>query len=133
MADAILIAHAAFVAFVVVGLILILAGGWRGWRWIRHPWFRIAHLAAIALVVLQAWLGVICPLTTLESYFRQRAGEPAYEGSFIEHWLGELIFYEAPAWVFTLVYTGFGLLVVLSWIFVRPRPVRRRTSTDLTA
>jgi len=120
-ADALLIVHALFVVFVVLGLLLVLAGGWRGWRWVRNPWFRLCHLAAIAIVVLQAWLGVLCPLTALEMALLARAGEATYAGAFIAHWVGELLYYEAPAWVFTILYTAFGALVLGSWFLVRPR------------
>jgi hypothetical protein len=123
-ADALLFLHAMFVVFVVAGLVLIFAGGVRGWRWVRNPWFRWAHLAAIAFVVVQAWLGRICPLTAWESALRERAGDAVYTGSFIAYWLDELLYYQAPAWVFTLVYSLFGALVLASWYFVRPRPVR---------
>jgi hypothetical protein len=74
-ADFVLMTHVSFVGFVIVGLLVILIGGACGWRWIRNPWFRALHLAGIGLVVAQAWLGVICPLTTLEMYLREKAGE----------------------------------------------------------
>lgn len=126
LADLVLTLHVGFVVFVVVGLVLILAGGALGWRWVRGRRFRLAHLAAIGIVVAQAWLGVLCPLTTLEMALRRRAGDAAYAGSFIAHWLEELLYFDAPAWVFTLCYTAFGLLVVASWLWVRPRaPLRR--------
>ncbi len=123
-ADAVLLLHFGFVVFVVLGLLLILSGGLRGWRWVRNPWFRLAHLCAIAVVVLQSWLSVICPLTTLEMALRQRAGDATYPGSFIGHWLETLLYYRAPAWVFIVIYTLFGALVLASWLWVRPRPFR---------
>lgn len=123
-ADLVLLTHVMFVAFVVLGLILILCGGFAKWRWIRNPWFRVTHLAAIGLVVVESWLGVKCPLTTLEDQLRERAGEDVYAGAFIAHWLQTILFYEAPKWVFTLAYTLSGLAVVASWIFFRPRPFR---------
>ena len=101
-ADAILVVHVAFVAFVVLGLLLILAGGALRWRWVRHRWLRLGHLAAIGVVVLQSWLGVLCPLTTLEMALRQRAGEATYSGSFIAHWLAALLYVEVPPWAFTV-------------------------------
>jgi hypothetical protein len=125
-ADLVLVTHVAFVAFVILGLGLILWGGCRGWGWIRNPWFRAAHLAAIGVVVLQAWCGAICPLTTLEMQLRERAGEATYSGAFIAHWLQTLLYYEAPPWAFAIAYTVFGLLVMASWIRWRPRPFRRR-------
>ena len=121
-ADLILFTHVLFVAFVVIGLVLILLGKLLDWHWVRNWWFRIAHLVAIVVVVLQAWLGVICPLTTLELYLRQQAGDAVYAGTFISHWLEAILYYQAPMWVFTLCYTVFGALVVLSWFWVRPRP-----------
>ena len=125
-ADAVLFLHVSFVVFVVAGLLLILAGKLRGWRWIRNGWFRLVHLAAIAVVVLQAWLGVICPLTALEMWLRAKAGDATYPGAFIAHWAERILYYHAPAWVFTACYTVFGLLVVASWLWIRPRPIRKR-------
>jgi len=52
LADAVLALHAAFVAFVVLGLVAILVGGALGWRWVRGPRFRALHLAAIVSVVV---------------------------------------------------------------------------------
>lgn len=124
IADLMLIAHVSFVAFVIVGLVLILCGGFCGWQWIRNPWFRAAHLAAIALVVVQAWLGVICPLTTWEMRLREKAGDQTYDGTFVAHWLQKLLYYEAPPWVFVVCYTLFGLAVVGSWLKFRPRSFR---------
>lgn len=127
-ADLILITHVVFVAFVVLGLALILIGKLRSWDWVRNPWFRLAHLAAIGVVVLQSWLGAICPLTLWEMALRERAGEAAYSGSFIAHWLGTALYYRFPNWVFVLSYTVFGVLVLASWYWVRPRPFVRRYS-----
>ena len=120
-ADLILIVHALFIAFVVLGLVCVIAGRFLSWSWVRNRRFRIAHLVCIGIVVVQSWLGMICPLTTWEMALRRRGGDTAYEGSFISHWLGELIYYQAPAWVFVLAYTSFGALVLFSWYWVRPR------------
>jgi len=120
-ADAVLLLHALFVVFVVSGLVLVLLGGALGWGWVRLRWFRITHLAAIGVVVVQSWLGVICPLTTLEMALRTRAGESGYPGSFIAHWVEAVLYYQAPTWVFVVCYTAFGALVVASWFWVRPR------------
>ncbi len=127
LADGVLLLHFTFVLFVVLGLLLIAIGGWLRRPWVKNGWFRLAHLAAIGVVVAQAWLGRICPLTALEMWLRNRAGQAAYGGSFIQHWVGELLYYSAPLWVFALAYTGFALLVLLAWIAVPPElPWRRR-------
>ena len=117
--------HALFVLFVVLGLVLIFAGRARKWSWVRNPWFRLVHLTAIAVVVIQSWLRVMCPLTTLEMAFRNRAGDSSYAGAFIAHWIEAALYYQAPPWVFVLCYTAFGALVVASRCWVRPRAFRR--------
>ena len=120
LADTILIVHVLFVAFVVLGLLAIYVGYFLTWPWVRHRVFRIIHLCAIGYVVGQAWLGVVCPLTTWEMALRAKADTATYSGSFIQYWLQSLLYYSAPAWVFVVLYTVFGSLVLASWFFVRP-------------
>lgn len=115
LADAILIIHFAFVVFVVAGFALILIGLLSSWLWIHNHVFRLFHLTAIGIVVLQAWFGQLCPLTLWENEFRRRAGESGYGDSFVEHWLHEILFYQAEPWVFTTIYTVFGALVLVVW------------------
>lgn len=126
-ADAVLLLHTAFVVFVVAGLVLILVGGALTWNWVRNRRFRILHLIAIGIVVVQSWFGVICPLTTVEMSLRERAGDATYDGAFISHWLESILYYQAPAWVFIVCYTVFGLAVAGSWFLVPPHP---KTTND---
>ncbi|WP_213998637.1 DUF2784 domain-containing protein [Arsukibacterium sp.] len=121
LADTILLLHFLFVLFVVVGLLAIYLGYFLQWHWVRAKIFRICHLIAIGIVVLQSWLGVICPLTLWEMALREKAGAATYAGSFVQHWLQYLLYYTAPDWVFIALYTGFGALVLISWYLV---PVR---------
>ena len=123
LANAVLLLHVSFVVFVVVALLLVVVGRYFQWRWIRNWWFRVVHLCCIAFVVVQSWLGLICPLTTLEMWLRGRAGGGQYDGRFIQYWLERLLYYEAAEWVFVVVYSGFGLLVIFSWIFIPPQRV----------
>jgi len=120
LADLVLTLHATIVAFVIGGLVLIVAGNLRGWGWVNAIWFRALHVAAIAFVVAESWIGITCPLTTLEAWLREQAHEPSYAGSFLEHWLQRLIFYDAPTWMFTVAYTLFGLAVAAAWIRFPP-------------
>ena len=121
LADAILIVHVAFAAFIMLGLILIVIGGIFKWRWIRNFWFRLLHLFAIVLVALESWCGVICPLTDWEMRLREISGQDTYAGEFIAYWLQRLLYYDAPPWVFILCYSLFGLVVIGCWIVFRPR------------
>jgi len=120
LADAVLVVHLALVLFVVLGLLLIVVGNLRGWPWVNRVWFRVAHLAAIAVVVVQSWLGMACPLTLLESWLRARAGAQGYAEGFIQDWMQRLLYYDAPGWMFTACYTLFGLLVIGAWWYFPP-------------
>lgn len=128
LADMVLTLHAAVVLFIVGGLVLIFAGNQLGWRWVNGWWFRLAHLGAIAIVVGQAWLGLDCPLTTLEVLLRGPGDMGDHADGFIAYWLGRLLYYRLPAWVFVLAYSFFGALVMLAWW--RYPPVRREAGSD---
>ena len=119
-ADLIVIAHTAYVAFVVLCLALILVGIARKWNWIRNFKFRIIHLSMIGIVVAEAWCGLICPLTIWEKDFRRLAGETTYQGDFLANWMHVLLFFEFSPWVFTLLYSLFGLSVIATFLVAPP-------------
>jgi Protein of Unknown function (DUF2784) len=129
LANVVLVVHVAFVMFVVVGMLLIVAGGLLKWAWVRNLWFRVLHLAAIGYVVAESWLGIACPLTTLELWLRRLAGQAAYNGDFIAFWLRKILFFQAPPWVFTVCYTAFAMLVLAGWVFFPPRLSKSAQST----
>jgi hypothetical protein len=77
LADAVVLFHLAFVAFVVAGGILVLRRP--RWAWVHLP------LAVWgALVEMGGW---VCPLTPLEVRLRVLGGEAGYPGGFVEHYL----------------------------------------------
>lgn len=121
LADALLLLHAGIVLFVVLGLPVVVLGNLCGWRWVNRPAWRGAHLAAIAVVALQAWLGQICPLTTWEMALRAQAGQAVYGGSFFAHWVGRWLYWDLPAWAFVAAYTAFGAAVAAAWWRWPPR------------
>lgn len=82
LADAVLIVHGLFVAFVVFGGLLAL------WRW-RLAYLHLPALAWGAMVIGMGW---ICPLTPLEVSLRQQAGQQGYAGGFIEHYVLAVIY-----------------------------------------
>ena len=81
-ADMVLLAHLAFVLFIVAGGFLALR--WPGIAWIQLP-------AALWGVVVE-WSGWICPLTPLENWLRARGGGTRYEGGFVEHYLLHMLY-----------------------------------------
>ncbi len=121
LADLTVAIHFGYVAFVVVGVPLTIVGAWMGWGWVRNRWFRGIHLAMILVVVLEAWAGVTCPLTTLEKDFRSAAGGQTYQGDFIANCLHDAMFFDLQPWAFTVAYTLFAALVVATLVLVPPR------------
>lgn len=77
LADSVVLLHTAFVAFVVLGGLLVL-------RWRRLAWMHLPAAAWGALIEFGGW---ICPLTPLENALRARAGEAGYSGGFVEHYI----------------------------------------------
>ena len=60
-----------------------------------------------------------------------RRGRDTYTGGFVEHWLQRVLYYDAPAWVFTLAYSLFALAVLATWWRYPPRRNRDdRTAPD---
>lgn len=121
LADLVLSLHIVVVVFIIGGWLLIVIGSLRSWPVARSMRFRMAHLAAIIIVAGQAWIGAICPLTDLEMQLRVKARQAFYSGSFIEHWLQRILYFDAPAWVFILIYTIFGFVVAATWWMFPPR------------
>jgi len=110
--------HFAIAAFIVGGLLLVWAGAALGWRWVRNPWFRYLHLAAIAFVAAEALLGAACPLTVWEDVLR---GGLRPE-SFIGRWAHRLLYYRAPEWIFHRLpgYVAWTLATLITLRLVPP-------------
>ena len=125
LADLVAGLHVSSVLAVVLGLVVILAGGMLGWRWVRNRWFRLAHLTMIVGVVIRAAIWRECPLTWWERDLRVLAGTEATGVGKVLH---DLIHPELAWWVFPIVYAAFAVLVIAAFWFV---PVRwRRTQTQ---
>jgi polyferredoxin len=121
VADLVVVLHIGYVAFVILGELAILLGILLRWNWIRNRTFRLAHVAAIVVVVAESWCGITCPLTNWENSLRDLGGQTVEEGDFIARWVHSVLFYRADPWVFTTIYSVFGALVILSWILAPPR------------
>ncbi len=132
LADLIVVLHGSYVAFVIFGQLAVMYGVARKRSWARNFYFRWLHLLAIAVVVLQSWLNITCPLTDLENYFRSRSGQSGYPGDFMGYWVHELLFYELSPTVFMVIYSVFGTLVLVTFVFAPPQgPGWRPKSNDV--
>ena len=134
LADLIVTIHFGYVAFVVLGLLVVLLGGVLRWRCVRNIWFRVVHLIMILIVVTEALLEIECPLTAWEYNLRVAAGQQNIsDTSFVARLIHQLIFFEFPPIVFTVAYCLFGLAVLASWWLIPPvMPWKREQSTDKT-
>jgi hypothetical protein len=99
-ADAVLVAHLAFIVFVLAGGLLVL----------RRPIWAAWHLPAVAWGAVAELTATVCPLTPLENSLRRAAGAAGYAGGFIEHYILPLIY---PAGLTPHVQIVLGLVVLL--------------------
>jgi len=127
LADALVVLHFAYVAFVVVAMLLILLGILRRWRWVRNFYFRVVHFLMIGAVAAESVCGIECPLTRWEYQLRGGAGQAAESGSFVARWMHRLLFFDAPDWAFSLSYCLFAVAVLAALVLASPnRPARIR-------
>lgn len=125
-ADLVVFIHLLYVLFAAGGEAAILIGGIAGVHWVRNRLFRFFHLGAVLIVALEAMIGTTCPLTELEYRLRQAAGQ-SVEGdiTFVGRLIRTIIFYDFPPSFFTILYVGFGAVVLLTWILLPPFPPRK--------
>lgn len=119
LADATMLLHFAFIAFVVLGGLFAL-------RWRRMMWL---HLPAAVWGVLIELFGWVCPLTPLENHFRRLGGESGYAGGFVERYLEPVIYPPGLSAPTQLVLAGVVVLVnvVVYWLVFRRRAPRSST------
>lgn len=88
----------------LVWLVLIVFGAL--WTSGRPVWSGLHILALIWGIVVEVgpWP---CPLTLAEQYCELRAGEVAYQGSFLLHYLDGIVYPNLPIWLLT----GIGVSV----------------------
>ena len=122
----------AYVLFVVLGQTTIMLGGLCGWTWIRNTTFRLLHLLAITIVVVESWIGFTCPLTTLEKHLRAKSGTTSYSGDFFANAVHDALFIECEPWVFTTMYSLFGLAVLTTMFAFPPRAFKKLPTRNTT-
>lgn len=112
-ADAVLLVHLAFVAFVMLGGLLVA----------RRPRIAWLHLPAAAWAAWLEFGGAICPLTPLENHLRRLAGASGYAGGFVEHYLIPIVY---PPGLDPAIQRWLGALVVAANLAVYLWAVTRR-------
>ncbi len=115
LADGVLIAHLAFILFVMLGGLLVL-------RWPKLVWL---HMPAVVWGIYVELSGRICPLTPLENSLREVAGQRGYSGGFIEHYVTALIYPDGLSRTMQMV---LAIVVIVVNASVYALFVRRRRS-----
>ena len=114
LATLVVLAHFAFILFVMFGGLLALR-----WRWV--PW---AHVPCFLWGAGIEVMGGICPLTPLENRLREAAGDAPYMGTFIEHYILPVMYPAGLTRTVQLVLAA-GLVVlnvaVYAWVICRRR------------
>lgn len=111
-ADLILVLHLAFIAFVVLGALLVL----------RNHWMVYLHVPAAGWGAFIEISGRICPLTSLENSLRRSAGESGYAESFVEHYLVPIIYPSGLTRGVQFAAAGLVILiniVIYGWLYYR--------------
>jgi hypothetical protein len=117
LADATVVAHFAFVLFVVLGGLLVV-------RWPRLAWL---HVPAVCWGAWTEFAGVVCPLTPLENWLRQQGGGTAYTATFVEHYFVPVLY---PASLTREIQMVLGSIAVAINVAVYVVIVRRRARSS---
>ena len=116
-ADTILILHFLVIIFIISLYFLIPYGYSKNWKFVKNYKIRLAHLMLIFFITLETFLGIICPLTTLENYLRGQS----YSETFISFWISKVIYWDLPTTFFIVVYTIFLIFAIILWLKFLPK------------
>jgi hypothetical protein len=118
LATAVLGLHFAYLAYVILGGFLV-------WRWPRAIW---PHLAVAAWGLIIVVFSLTCPLTYVENWARQKAGEAGLgETGFIDRYIEGVLYPERYA---RLLQVAVAVMVLGSWLgawLIHRRRQRHRT------
>ena len=150
LADCLVVAHLAYISYVIFGQLAIMIGWPLQLVLVRNPWFRLSHLTMILIVALEAVVRFECPLTTWELELRVQAGQlrPDYrkaiddddaeldieDMSFIARMVrGVLVFDWSWGPILKAGYYTFAGVVVATLFLVPPRLRRQRTTAPVAS
>jgi hypothetical protein len=92
LAIAVLLLHALFILWVVLGALLTRS----------RPILRWLHISSLIWGLLTELLSWPCPLTLLENWLEAKAGVEPYQGGFLLHYLDKLVYPDISSTVLTI-------------------------------
>src|SRR5438132_6036966 len=120
LAEIILVIHMAVVIFNVGAMVVIPVGGALGWRFVRILWWRVLHLALMAVVAIQALLGRACFLTLWQDNLQAAAGGAVAHRSMFPQWITTVLYWPLELWVFAILYAVALAYCVALWFLIPP-------------
>ena len=130
VADLIGALHIGYFIYVVGGCIAIVVGAWQQWKWIRNPWFRLSHLAAVYIVVFENVFNVACPLNTAEWQLRSTSQSAVEASSGVGRVLDQLLFHTIPGNVLNVMYSVLAILLLVALVLAPPRFTFKSKAVD---
>jgi hypothetical protein len=128
LANIVTIVHLAYFVFVVGGFMVIVG---RRSRWVFNPWFRIAHLLSVWIVLAEDVIGVNCPLNVAESSLRAPETGGVEASSGFGYILDQLLHHTISERMLDVLYWTLGLASVLLLFLVPPRFRKASSRTTL--
>tara|TARA_B100000676_G_scaffold198365_2_gene194965 strand:+ start:4228 stop:4611 length:384 start_codon:yes stop_codon:yes gene_type:complete len=117
LADIVLVIHFWVVIFIISGFFLIPIGYKLNWKWITNKKLRLFHVGTMTFVTLETFLGVTCPLTTIENSIRN-VNQSDY---FVSYWIKQIIYWDFPTIFFIISYSFFLGWTLLLWKLCPPQ------------
>lgn len=111
LADLIMLFHLALASCITAGLVFIPVGCKLGWNWTKNRRLRLIHLIFIGVITAETFVGLTCPLTTLEYALRN----VELSESFVSYWVGEVLYWNLPSQIFTVIYSASLVWALLLW------------------
>ena len=121
VADVIAATHIAYFIYVVGGCAAIVVGAMQQRKWVRNPWFRLSHLAAVYIVVFENVFNIQCPLNTAEWQLRSASQSAVEASSGVGGLLDTLLFHTIPGFALNVMYWCLAALLLIALIFIPPR------------
>ena len=131
IANVVAVLHIGYFLFVAGGSASIVVGAVKRWEWIRNPWFRLSHITAVYIVLIEGLFKIQCPLNTIEWTLRSTSSSVAESSPKVGRFLDYLLFHTIPVRALDTLYWSLGVILVVLLFVVQPR--FRKSATQQTA
>ncbi len=118
LSDVVVVIHFLYALTIIVGLVLIYAGKFLKWRFVRNPVFRLIHLTMIMIVAFESIFHIECPLTYIEYKLLSLAKIHHQNTPFIAGFINKILFWDLPNEFFDILYIGIAVVILLSFVIV---------------